>query len=88
MESLNLLITTTPAQILDDDFDLLTGVWQSGQESPPLFNLFMDFIMDVFLGKWANISVKFLQPTYRIPASTMHSKRTTVGQHTLDFTLG
>ena len=61
------------------------GVRQVRPESPPPFNLFMDFAMQVFLDKCTNICIKFPQLKYRIPVSATHSKMTTAGQHALDL---
>ena len=84
MESLYLHTLTVLARTPDDDFELSMGVRQSGPESPPLFNLFIDFVMRVPLGKCTSISIKFIQLKFRIPASTTHSKRTTIGQFSFD----
>ena len=45
MEALYAYTTTSLAEIPEDLFEVILGVRQGGQESPPLYNLFMDYIM-------------------------------------------
>ncbi len=40
--------TTALSETPEDIFNLTTGVRQGGPESPPLYNLFMDYVMRVF----------------------------------------
>ena len=75
---------TTLGQSRNDDFELTMCVSQGTPDSPPLFNLFIDFVMRSLLDKCAHVGIKFRQLKYRIPASATHPKRTTVGQNPLD----
>jgi hypothetical protein len=63
MESLYSNTTTVLAEIPDDIFNLNVGVRQGGPESPMLYNLFMDFIMRIYLDtcKANDISTKYLK---------------------------
>ena len=58
----------------------LLGVRQGGPESPPLYNLYMDYVMRVFMQKCEENNVKFLKLKYRIRATA-----TTRGEHTVDW---
>ena len=49
IESLYHYTTTALSETPDDVFELTTGVRQGGPESPPLYNLFMDYVMRVFV---------------------------------------
>ena len=80
LESLHQKTTTSLAQTPDDVFELLLGVRQGGPESPPLYNLYMDYVMRVFMQKCEENNVKFLKLKYRIRATA-----TTRGEHTVDW---
>ena len=82
MESPYSHTTIALAQTPDNNFQLPMGI-QGRPQFTPHFNLFMHFVMQVFLDKYTNIGIKFLQRKYGILASAIHSKRATVGQHTL-----
>ena len=41
--------TTALAETPGDVFELFLGVRQGGPESPPLYNLFMDYVMRIFM---------------------------------------
>ena len=49
LESIYEYTTTALAEVEDDVFELTSSVRQGGPESPMLFNLFMDYVMRVFL---------------------------------------
>ena len=49
IESLYSYTTTALTEAPDDVFELTAGVRQGGPESPLLYNLYMDFIMRVFI---------------------------------------
>ena len=53
--------------------------------SLPLFNLFMDFAMQVFFEKCSKIYIISFKLNYRIPLSATQSKSAIAGQHTLDW---
>ena len=85
MGSLYSHTTTALTQTPDDAFEVTSGVRQGGPESPPLFNLFMDFVMRVYLENCRSIGIKFLQLKYRIPVSATQSNRTTVGEQPIEW---
>ena len=57
------LYSTTSAEIKGNEslvFNIETGVFQGGPESPILYNLFMDYVMGVFMLKCREENVKFI----------------------------
>ena len=90
LETLYLYTTSALAETPDDIFELGLGVRQGGPESPPLYNLYMDYVMRVFMnlcGEERNI--KFLKLNYRIPstATTREERynKTDSGCHKMDW---
>lgn len=80
--------TTALAENPDDIFRLLSGVRQGGPESPPLYNLYMDYVMRVFMHTCQTEGIKFLTLKYRIraTATTRDGRRTQYqGNHTIDW---
>ena len=65
LESIYQHTTSSLAETPDDISELLAGVRQGGPESPPLFNLYMDFVMRVFNEECMGQNVKFLELIYR-----------------------
>ena len=65
------LCSTTSAEIKGNEslvFNIETGVFQGGPESPILYNLFMDYVMRVFMPKCrGEKNVKFISHSYSIP---------------------
>ena len=64
------LYSTTSAEIKGNEslvFNIETGVFQGGPESPILYNLFMDYVMRVFMLKCREENVKFISHSYSIP---------------------
>ena len=60
--------TTALKQNLKDIFELSRGVRQGGPESPTLFNLYIDYVMRIYLKKCKeNGSIRFLKLKYAIP---------------------
>ena len=49
LEALYSYTTTALAETPEEIFELTVGVRQGGPESPMLYNLFMDFVMRIFL---------------------------------------
>ena len=49
LETLYSYTTTSLAETPDDLFELTLGVRQGGPESPPLYNLYVDYVMRVFM---------------------------------------
>ena len=77
--------TTSLAETPNDKFPLNCGVRQGGVESPMLYNLFMDFVLRVFLDKCKQSSIKFLKLKYKIPGSASTTGRTASGTMTVDW---
>ena len=90
LQSLYEYTTTSLAEIPDDIFKLTLGVRQGGPESPPLFNLYMDYVMRVFMDTCDRENIKFLKLNYRVPPSaTTREERyanTYRGNHRADWT--
>ena len=51
----------------NDSFEITTGVRQGGPESPTLFNLYIDYIMRVFLSRARLKGIRFVKTIYSIP---------------------
>ena len=69
LESIYQHTTSSQAETPDDIIELLAGVHQGGPESPPLFNLHMDFVMRVFNEECMCQNVKLLELIYRITST-------------------
>ena len=89
LETLYTYITTSLAETPDDLFELALGVRQRGPESPPLYNLYIDYVMRVFMGLCEKKNIKFLTLRYRVPstATTREERyqRTDVGEHDVNW---
>jgi len=82
--------TTALKQNLKDIFELSRGVRQGGPESPTLFNLYIDYVMRIYLKKCKeNGSIRFLKLKYAIPqvASTkeLQAHLGMYGDHIIDW---
>ena len=66
LESLWSKTATSLAQNSDDIFELLLGVRQGGPESPPPYNMYMDYIMWVYLKVCQDNNFQFLRLKNRI----------------------
>ena len=84
METLYANTTTSLAESPNDIFELNTGVRQGGPESPMLYNLFMDFIMRIFLEKCKIKAIKFLSMKYKITRSASTKEKEAIGEFNLD----
>ena len=67
LETLYSSTTTALAGHELDNFIIELGVRQGGSESPLLFNLYIDYVMRVFLVECARQNVKFVKLKYSIP---------------------
>ena len=85
MESLYSNTTTALAETPDDIFNLNVGVRQGGPESPMLYNLFMDFIMRIYLDTCKANDIKFLQLKYEIPEIASSTGRAAKGDFNIDW---
>ena len=85
IECLYACTTASLAETPDDKFELNVGVRQGGVESPMLYNLFMDFVMRVFMDKCKESKIKFLKLKYKIPESASSTGRVSCGTVTIDW---
>ena len=76
MESIYKYTTTALKDNPDDIFETALGVRQGGPESPSLFNLYIDYVMRVFLKLCTQKRIEFIKANYAIP-SLASSKNTT-----------
>ena len=77
--------TTSLAENPDDEFDISLGVRQGGPESPMLYNMYMDFVMRVFMESCKETHIKFLNLRYCIPHFASKNSRTLIGYHRIDW---
>ena len=88
LETLYSKTTTSLAQNPDDVFELLLGVRQGGPESPPLQNLYMDYVMRVYMSICKENNVNFLKLKYRIRSTATTREECASeyrGDHTVDW---
>ena len=88
LESIYQHTTSSLAETPDDIIELLAGVRQGGPESPPLFNLYMDFVMRVFNKECMCQNVKFLELIYRITSTAttrLDRQQPYKGGHSVDW---
>ena len=69
LEALYAYTTTSLAETPEDLFELVLGVRQGGPESPPLYNLFMDYVMRIFMDLCDKRNIRFLKLKFRIPST-------------------
>ena len=50
-----------------------------------LYNLYMDFVMRIFMESCKNAGIKFLKLKYKIPESASSTTRTASGEVTIDW---
>ena len=85
LEEIYAQTTTSLAENPKDRFKLFTGVRQGGPESPMLYNLFMDFVMRIYIEKCKQNGIKFLKLKYKIPEAASKSGRIAIGEMTVDW---
>ena len=76
--------TTTALNHNDDDiFEIINGVRQGGPESPILFNLYMDYVMRVFIKSCRDQDIKFFKHSFSIPsiASNQQNNKFNLGTY-------
>ena len=54
------------------------GVRQGGPESPVLFNLYIDYVMQIFLRWCGEKNIKFFKYGYAIPSGALNTESTHV----------
>ena len=88
IEALYTCTTTSFAETPDDVFELGLGVRQGGPESPPHYNLYMDYVMRIFMKACEERNIKFMKLKRRIPstATTREERRnkSDFGSHNVD----
>ena len=87
LESLYSSTTTALAESELDKFIIELGVRQGGPESPLLFNLFIDYVMRVFLDECRKQNVEFIKLKYIIPKAACEEGRqfSEYGEHSIDW---
>ena len=63
--------TTALSQTPEDRFETMLGVRQGGPESPSLYNLYMDYVMRVFVQECLKQGIKFFKTKYCIPGQAV-----------------
>ena len=71
LESVYSFTTTGLSDNEKDIFNVLVGVRQGGPESPTLYNLYMDYVMRVYLKDCKVNGVKFTKFNYKIPKAAL-----------------
>ena len=89
LDALYKYTTTALSETPDDLFELLLGVRQGGPESPPLYNLYMDYVMRVFIDECETQGITFLELKFRIRSTATkredRSNKTYRGDQTVDW---
>ena len=85
LESLYSHTTTALAETPDDIFKITLGVRQGGPESPILYNLYMDFVMRIFLDTCKSKDIQFLELNYKISNSASSDGRIKAGNQKIDW---
>ena len=78
--------TTALADYQEAIFELTLGVRQGGPESPMLFNIYIDYVIRVFLNICKEKGVHFLELNYKIPSSASSNGRIITGKNIQDWT--
>ena len=58
---------------------------QGGPESPILYNLYMDFVMRIYLDTCKSKNIQFLELNYKIPGSASSDGRIKAGSQKIDW---
>ena len=77
--------TTSLGDSPDDTFETKSGVRQGGPESPLLFNLFIDFVMRIYINECRNNGIKFLSLKYFIPSQASQNNKAAAGNFEVDW---
>ena len=85
LESLYDCTTTSLAETPDDTFKTISGVRQGGPESPILYNLYMDYVMRVFMDNCSKKEISFLKLKHLIPRIASKSERDLSGSYVIDW---
>ncbi|MEO2222612.1 MAG: reverse transcriptase family protein, partial [Candidatus Poseidoniia archaeon] len=74
LESIYTYTSTALSQDEKQKFEISTGVRQGGPEAPTLYNLYMDYVMRVFVKTCKQSGIKFFTSSYSIPRTALTSK--------------
>ena len=89
IEALYAYTTTSLAETPEDLFEVILGVRQGGPESPPLYNLFMDYVMRLYIELCRKRNIIFLKLKFRIPSTATtrieRYNKTNSGSHDVDW---
>ena len=85
LETLYQHTSTSLAETPDDRFETSTGVRQGGPESPLLYNLYMDYVMRVFIEECKEKHINFVKHKYRIPDYACDTNIETLGINLVDW---
>jgi len=85
LETLYENTTTYLAETPNDEFKLTSGVRQGGPESPILYNLYMDYVMRIFMNQCKEENIHFLELKYTIPESASSTGRMSKGNLKIDW---
>ena len=81
LESIYSYTTTALSQDPNGIFALTLGVRQGGPESPTLYNLYMDYVMRIFMKRCEEENIKFVSLSYSMPANASTSSNFGLGRY-------
>ena len=67
LQSIYAYTTTALSQNDTDTFEIHSGLRQGGPESPMLYNLYMDYVMRIFIAACKDAKIDFFKSSYCIP---------------------
>ena len=85
LKSLYAHTTTSLDDSADGIFATKSGVRQGGPESPLLFNLFIDFVMRIYINECRMNGIKFLPLKYLIPRHASKTDTAAAGSFEMDW---
>jgi len=85
LKSLYAHTTTSLDDSADGIFETKSGVRQGGPESPLLFNLFIDFVMRIYINECRMNGIKFLPLKYFIPRHASQTDTAAAGSFDMDW---
>ena len=81
LESIYSYTTTSLKGLEDNLFEIFVGVRQGGAESPTLYNLYMDYVMRVFMNECRSKKIKFSEFQFTIPRSATKNNKFNLGNY-------
>ena len=81
LESLYSYTTTSIGKSETNKFELFVGLRQGGAESPTLYNLYMDYVMRIFIQECNTKRIKFPEFSYMIPHSASKNNDFSLGNY-------